>query len=314
MHAKNSSNLELKCAKMHTMHSWDDLKFVLAVASAGNLTKAARSLGVTHSTVSRRLSAFEEELGSRLFERLPDGFVPTAAGEEAVQAARRMEEEMLALDTRITARDAGLEGPLRVTAAQLLFQVQVAEIMQQFAESHPRIELEMIAANEKLSLHRREADIAVRVTDTPDANLFGRLATGQNRCFYMSRELARHTREVMAVSDENVPLPCVSFKWWGTGVPKQIRARYPAAYVSLVTDDMIAKMAAIKAGMGVGRLPCFLGDPDPDLIRVPGFEPARYLDIWVLTHPDLKNVARIRTFLRFAADAFKERSGLYLGN
>lgn len=299
---------------MHTMQSWDDLKFVLAVAKAGSLTKAARILGVTHSTVSRRLSAFEEGLGARLFERLPDGFVPTAAGEEAVQAARRMEAEMLALDTRITARDAGLEGPLRVTAAQLLFQVQLAEIMQQFAERHPRIELEMIAANEKLSLHRREADIAVRVTDSPDENLFGRLATGQNRCFYMSKELARRTREVMAVSDENVPLACVSFKWWGRGVPKEIRARYPAAYMSLVTDDMIAMLAAVRAGMGIGRLPCFLGDPDPELMRVPGFEPSRYLDIWVLTHPDLKNVARIRTFLRFAADAFKDRSGLYLGN
>ena len=76
---------------------------------------------------------------------------------------------------------------------------------------------------------------------------------------------------------------------------------------------MIAMVSAVRAGMGVGRLPCFLGDPDPDLVRVPGLEPTRYLDIWVLTHPDLKNVARIRAFLRFAADAFKARSSLYLG-
>ena len=295
------------------LDNWDDLKFVLAVSAAGNLTKAAQNLRVTHSTVSRRLSALEDRMGTRLFERLPDGFTPTAAGEEAVAAARRMEAEVLALDTRITAQDAELEGPLRVTAAQLLFQVQLAEIMQNFAERHPRIELEMIAANEKLSLHRREADIAVRVTDAPDDNLFGRLATGQRRCFYMSKDFARRTREVMEISNDNVPLACVTFKWWGRGVPKEIRARYPAAYVSLVTDDMIAKVAAVKAGMGLGRLPCFLGDPDPDLVRVPGLEPSRYLDIWVLTHPDLKNVARIRTFLRFAADAYKDRSDLYLG-
>ncbi|WP_297589342.1 LysR family transcriptional regulator [Roseibium sp.] len=289
------------------------MKFVLAIAKAGGLASAARTLGVTHSTVSRRLSGLEKRMGTRLFERMPEGFVPTASGEEAVKAAKRMEAEVLDLDTRITAQDAELEGPLRVTAAQLLFQVQVAEIMQQFAERHPRIELEMIAANEVLSLQRREADIAIRVTDNPDENLFGRVATGQNRAYYMSRDFARKYRDVLEVSHDATPLSCVTFKWWGQGVPKEIRSRYPGAYISLVADDMIALMAAVKAGMGVGRLPCFLGDPDPDLVRVPGIEPSRYFDIWILTHPDLKNVARIRTFLRFAAEAFKTKSGLYLG-
>ncbi|MFN3249870.1 LysR family transcriptional regulator [Roseibium album] len=295
------------------MDNWDDLKFVLAIATAGNVTRAAKRLGVTHSTVSRRLSALEESMATRLFERLPEGFVPTAAGEQAVAAARRVEAEVLTLDTRITAQDTELEGPLRITAAQLLFQVQLAEIMQQFSERHPRIELQMIAANEKLSLHRREADIAVRVTDNPGETLFGRLATGQNRCYYMSRNFARKYRETMETGHASIPLPCVTFKWWGQGVPKEVRTRYTSAFISLVADDMIALLAAVKAGIGVGRLPCFLGDPDPDLVRIPGMEPSRYLDIWVLTHPDLKNVARIRTFLRFAADAFKARSGLYLG-
>ncbi|WP_029066291.1 LysR family transcriptional regulator [Labrenzia sp. DG1229] len=295
------------------MDNWDDLKFVLAIATAGNVTRAAKRLGVTHSTVSRRLSALEENMATRLFERLPEGFVPTAAGEQAVATARRVEAEVLTLDTRITAQDTELEGPLRITAAQLLFQVQLAEIMQQFSERHPRIELQMIAANEKLSLHRREADIAVRVTDNPGETLFGRLATGQNRCYYMSRNFARKYRETMETGHASIPLPCVTFKWWGQGVPKEVRTRYTSAFISLVADDMIALLAAVKAGIGVGRLPCFLGDPDPDLVRIPGMEPSRYLDIWVLTHPDLKNVARIRTFLRYAADAFKARSGLYLG-
>lgn len=295
------------------MDNWDDLKFVLAIAKAGNVTRAARVLGVTHSTVSRRLSALEESVGTRLFDRLPDGFTPTQAGEEAVAAARRVEAEIVALDTRITAKDTELEGPLRVTAAQLLFQVQLAEIMQQFAERHPGIELQMVTANEILSLHRREADIAVRVTNTPDENLFGRLATGQNRAYYVSKEYARKVGEIATVGLDKAPVACVNFKWWGKGVPKEVLSRYPQAYVSLIADDMIAMVAAIRAGMGIGRLPCFLGDPDPDLMRVPGFEPSRYFDIWILTHPDLKNVARIRAFLGFAADAFREKSSLYLG-
>ncbi|MEM5583820.1 LysR family transcriptional regulator [Roseibium sp. AS2] len=295
------------------MDNWDDLKFVLAIAKAGNVTRAARTLSVTHSTVSRRLSALEDRLGTRLFDRLPDGFRPTAAGDLAVLAATRMAAELVDLDTRMTARDADLEGPLRVTAAQLIYQVQLADIVARFKEQHPQIDVTMNAANEILSLHRREADIAVRVTDKPDETLFGRRATGQNRCFYVSREFARRHGDALVETATSRRVPFVAFKWWGNKVPKELRARFPNGEVATVTDDMVTKHAAVRAAMGIGRLPCFLGDMDPDLIRLPGVEPSRYFDIWILTHPDLRNVARIRAFLRFAADAYKARSGLYLG-
>ncbi len=301
------------CKYAQAMDNWDDLKFVLAVSNAGSLAKAARSLGVTHSTVSRRLSALEERMGTRLFDRLPEGFTATSAGQEAVAAARRVEAEVLALDTRILAQDAGLEGPLRVTAAQLIFQAQLAEIVARFKERHPRIDVTMNAANEVLSLHRREADIAVRVTDKPDESLFGRLATGQNRCFYVSRDYLRQNLDALNESVSAKPVKFVAFKWWGANPPKAIRERFPNAEVSTVTDDMIAMYAAIRAGMGIGRLPCFLGDSHAELVRLPGAEPVRYFDIWILTHPDLKNVARIRSFMKFAADAFKANSSFYLG-
>ena len=206
-----------------------------------------------------------------------------------MEAARRMEMEVVSLDTRITARDAELEGPLRVTAAQLIFQAQLAEIVARFKDRHPQIDVTMNAANEILSLHRREADIAVRVTDKPDESLFGRLATGQSRCFYVSRDFARTYQEACRDSLTTAKVPFVAFKWWGDRVPKELRERYPHGEVATVTDDMITMHAAVRAGMGIGRLPCFLGDPDPDLMRLPGVEPTRYFDIWILTHPDLKN-------------------------
>jgi DNA-binding transcriptional LysR family regulator len=295
------------------MEKWDDLKFVLAIATSGNLSAASRRLGVNHSTVSRRLSALEQSIGTRLFERLPDGLMPTPAGTEAIESARRVEAELHALDTRITAQDSELEGPLRVTAAQLIFQAGLAGIMARFAERHPRIDLSMNAANEILSLTRREADVAIRVTDRPDEGLFGRLATGQNRSFYASKGFLRAHADALGNSEDMAELACVTFKWWGKNPPREIRARFPNAYTSVVCDDMIALHSAVRAGMGIGRMPCFLGDPDTDLERVPGFELSRYFDIWVLTHPDLKNVERIRRFMRFAADEFKAGSALFLG-
>jgi DNA-binding transcriptional LysR family regulator len=301
------------CNNAQAMNDWDDLKFVLAVARAGGLSGAARSLGVNHSTVSRRLSALEAKLGTRLFERMPEGFVPTAAGSEAAESARRIETELLSLDTRITAQDAELEGPLRITGAQLLFQAQLADIVARFCERHPLIEVELIAANEILSLQRREADVAVRVTDKPDETLFGRLASGQNRGFYASKAFLRAHEEVLSKSSDPFRIPCTAFKWWGRTPPKEIRARFENAYTSVVCDDMIALQAAVRAGLGVGRMPCFVGDRDPELGRVPGFPLTRYFDIWILTHPDLKHVERIRRFMRFAADEFKANAGLYLG-
>lgn len=298
---------------MHGMEKWDDLKFVLAIAKAGSITKAAGLLKVTHSTVSRRLASLEDELGTRLFERIPDGFVPTAAGQEALETAGRVEKELLALDTSITAQDAGLEGPLRITAPQLIFQAQLSEIMKAFAVRHPRIQLEMIAANEVLSLHRREADVAVRVTNKPDDTLFGRMATRQKRTFYISRDYARQFGDALAASPSDVSIGCLVFKWASGRVPKRILARFPNAYVSVRADDMIAAHSAARAGLGIVNMPCFMGDPDPDLIRVPGLDPEHYLDLWLLTHPDLKNVARIRTFMRFAAEAFAQKSSFYAG-
>ncbi len=298
---------------MHSMEKWDDLKFVLAIAKAGSITKAAGLLKVTHSTVSRRLASLEDELGTRLFERIPDGFMPTAAGQEALETGARVEKELLALDTSITAQDAGLEGPLRITAPQLMFQVQLSEIMKAFAERHPRIQMEMIAANEVLSLHRREADVAVRVTNKPDETLFGRMATRQKRTYYISKDYARRFGDALTASPSDISIGCLVFKWASQRVPKRIRARYPNAHVSVLADDMIAAHAAAKAGLGIVNMPCFMGDPDPDLMRVPGLEPEYYLDIWLLTHPDLKNVARIRTFMRFAAEAFAQKGSLYTG-
>lgn len=147
----------------------------------------------------------------------------------------------------------------------------------------------------------------------PGEGLFGRQVARQRRTFYASRDFVRQHADALAHSAADVPLGCIVFKWADRAVPDQIAARYPNAFVSVVADDMIAAQAAARAGLGLCQMPCFMGDSDPDLERVPGMEPSRYYDIWLLTLPDLKNVAKIRAFMRFAAEAFKEKSSLYLG-
>lgn len=295
------------------MDGWDDLRFILAVGRAGGLSPAARVLGVNHTTVSRRIAAFEARLGARLFERLPSGFEPTAAGRQAIESAERVERELFGLARQIEASDAGLSGPLNITAPQMIIQVQLAEIVSRFCAANPGIDVSLVAANEILNLHRREADIAIRVSNTPEASLFGRVAARQNRCFYASQAYLRAMDPVFRARRHEAPVAAVCFTWSGDGPPPEVQERFPNARVSVRSDDMYAVHAAVQQGMGVGRLPCFLGDADPGLGRVPGFAPTPYLDIWVLTHPDLKRVEKVRRFMAFAAEAFAERAALYLG-
>ncbi len=296
------------------MEDWDDYKFILAVGRHGGLSAAARSLGVNHSTVSRRISSVETQLGVRLFDRLNNGFTATTEGQQAIEAASSMEEELHTLNRQIASKDKQLAGPLRITTPQLIFQSSVSKIVSKFSKTYPNIDITVSAANENLNLSQREADIAIRVGNAPDPNLFGRRVTKQNRGYFVSKDYLSKIIGDGNVSPNPANVRSVNFLWWGDKVPKDILIRYPNATVGIKLDDMIAVHSAVKEGLGIGRMPCFLGDTDASLARVPGLPISPYWDIWILTHPDLQNNERIRTFMRFAALEFRKNETLYLGN
>ena len=154
--------------------NWDDLRFFLAVARAGTLSGAARSLGVTHSTVFRRLGTFEERLGVRLFERLPDGYALTGAGEAMQETAIRIDEEIIALSRQVTGQDQRLSGLIRITAIDMLATGLLPRHLAAFHAAQPGIELEVIVSDTPLDLTRREADVALRIGNTPQETLVGR--------------------------------------------------------------------------------------------------------------------------------------------
>ena len=117
--------------------NWDDLRLFLAVARAGTLSGAAREIGVNHSTVFRRIGAFEDTLGVRLFDRLPNGYALTAAGEEMHESALRVEEEIAALDRRVTGQDLRLSGMVRITTVDMLAQGLLPRHLLAFRRAYP---------------------------------------------------------------------------------------------------------------------------------------------------------------------------------
>ena len=288
------------------MENWDDLKYVLMVQRHGGLSGAARALNVNHSTVSRRLSALEETMGVRLFDRLPGGLKATVHGEHCVEIAQEIERHVLDLNLSIAAKDARLAGPLKVSSPQLIVQMHLAEICGKFCELYPQIDLTMIATSDAVNLHRREADVSVRAVTEPEDSLWGRKALSQNCAYYGARNYLE-TRE------ETDGLKCLNFMWHGDDPAPEILKAYPKSRVVSKFDDMVAVVGAVQAGVGIARMPCFIGDATPNLMRVPHIDLAPYLDIWVLTHPDLRKVPRIQTFMRFVHQELKAREPVFLG-
>lgn len=290
------------------MIDWSDLRFVLETVRHGGLSGGARALGVNHATVARRIQAAEQASGAVLFDRLPGGYAPTAAGLEAAKAAESMEAASAELDLAIAARDQRLSGPLTLTAPQLIVERVLAPVLAEFCAAHPDIELRLFASNETLNLSQREADVAIRISDTPAETLVGSRVAEQRAAIYVSHAYA----ERLSVSPRP-RLDWIRFAHW-PGVPTDLSDAWPDRRIALTVDDMVAAIGAVRAGIGATRMPCFVGETDPALTRLPDVRLFAYPSVWVLTHRDLQRVRRIETFMSFAGTRLRQLRPLFAGD
>lgn len=284
---------------MQIMQNWDDMRIALEVVRQGKISAAASVLGINHTTVSRRISELEKAMGVRLFDRLHGGFKATQAGHDLARAAQNMEAERMALDLRLGGLDRVLKGKIVVTASQLLVQTHLNAMFAEFVDLHPEIELLVLASNDLLNLNRREADVAIRINNEPPETLIGQRLCTQRTGIFATKEYAEQVRV-----DPAAVVNWVGFKWWA-GVPKASLAQYPNPRIKITYDDMVAVFAAVKQGIGLGRMPLFLGHSDPVLTRLTEIASQPYIDIWLLSHRDLKEVKRLRIFKAFIASRFR---------
>ena len=266
------------------------------------LASAAEKMGVDLSTVFRRLNALETRLQVRLFDRSPRGYQLTSAGERAASAAERVETELLALDREISGRDQQLSGVVRVTASETFSYAVLPPLFAQFHALHPRIRLVLSIDNRVMDLSRREADVALRVRRPADADLFGRKLTDVAWAFFGSRAtppLRKDGRKYVfskhAVIGWDEPARIVAGDWIATNVPPE-RINYRS-------NSLVNQLMAARTGLGIALLPCYLGDRDDGVRRVSGVLPDLSSELWIVTHEDLKNTARIRAFLTVIGDA-----------
>ena len=295
---------------------WDDLRFYLAILRAGSLPGAADRLGVTASTVYRRLDSLERALDVRLIERGGRGLALTPAGEELQQAAEAMDETAARTINSLAGRDLEPAGSVRITAPDDLAEAVVMPILKEFLERHPRISVELVTDNRFLNLTRREADIAVRPTRQPPETLLGRrVAPVRSAIFAPAADRAMVSG---AASSKDSDLKSRPWLAWEEGLGPEAHARWliaevPAQQIRLRVNSMSVLQEAAAQGLGLAILPCHLGDPDPRLVRL---EPPRACwdsELRVLTHPGLRSVARIRLLIDSLYQALSRQAGLFAG-
>ena len=289
--------------------AWDDLRLVKAIAEVRNLPAAATWIGVNHSTAFRRLKQIEETLGLALFEKHRSGYTLTAAGEEIAALAARVDEDVAAVTRKLAGQDVAPSGELRIATNDSLLTDLLTPLFAAFRERYPDVRLDILISNQALNLAKRDADVAIRATDNPPENLIGRRAARIAWALY---------GQVGDFPDGIPAEPAIlKVKNWvsigeqlgGLKVVKWIVANIPPEHVAYKVNTVLGLAEAVEAGVGIGYLPCFIGDARPTLMRLASPEPEFGSDLWLLTHPDLRHSARVRVFLDFlAAQIAKRRS------
>jgi DNA-binding transcriptional LysR family regulator len=291
--------------------SWDHVRFFLAVVREGSLAGAGRVLGVEHSTVQRRIRELEQQLDAAIFVRTPRGYALSPLGEELLEPAEAAEAEMLRLGRVAYGADQLLRGGIRVTAMSHFADLLNTQVLASFVTAHPEIHFELRVGEELLSLTDCEADVALRpgVNKPSDPDAIARricslamapyaapsYLSGRPRPRRMD-DLGEH--RLLVVSSP--PFPFVV----------QVKERFNDNIV-LETDHMDTLVSAVRAGMGVGFLPCFRGDVDASLDRL--WEPELPAELWLLYHADLRRNARVRAFVDHALERLEGLTDLLEG-
>ena len=287
--------------------NWDQLKLFLAVARQGNLEGAAEQLGVHHSTVYRRLNAFEDELDARLFDRVPSGYALTVEGHELQRIAEVVEDQVLEIERKIRGSARRLAGEIRVTCTGSMLDA-LMPAFRAFRQAYPGILLHLLVDERIYSLARMEADVAIRPGTPPeepdvrirrltslDGAVFGTRAYVDRFGRPESIEDLAHHRVILA--DESIA---------SIGSERWIRGHAADAEVVMRCNNLTGHMAAVRAGLGLAALPCLLVEGDDEVLQLTPTVSEMGGSLWLVLHGDLRETARMRAFLDFLAEWLRD--------
>lgn len=285
--------------------NWDNWRFFLAAHRAGTLSGAADALGVTHATVGRRLSALEETLDTKLFERLPAGLELTEAGRNVLEKAASFEEQVCGLQRAVTRAEARPAGTVRLGASGAIRNFFLTHFLADFRQTYPDIHLDIVETTRFTSLPRGEAEVALRLTSSQASP--GRPSVVVRRVGRVAWKLYGHPDLVerlglAAPLEDLAGLPFVAFNDQAPGRPDKawFDAQRTSPEIVFSSNSVLANAHAINRGLGVGPLLNFIGDhyglralTDKNLFS---------MDVWVASHSEIRNTPRVAAVFDFLVD------------
>ena len=280
------------------MIDWNDLPYFLSVAKAGSLLGAAKELGVNHSTVFRRINALEGKLGTRLFDRLAEGYKLTDIGQIVLQHAETAENCIHSLERAVAGKDFELSGEIRITAPLNFSEYVLAPCIAKFRQLHPGISVNIIVSSALYDLSRRDADIAIRTTNNPPDYLVGRHVADLVWSVYANKayikkcgrpDSTEQLSEFNLIGADESLLMIEAYKW--------LMQNFSNENFCCSASDVKTISTLCTQGVGLALLPtnyfC------PSLVKLFDVEPQFKDGVWILTHPDLRHVVRIKEFSKF---------------
>jgi len=289
--------------------NWDDLKIVLFVSEKGSASGAARSLGVNHATVVRRIKSLEETLGVRIFDHSSSGYRITNDGRQFVEAARAMSDAVLDLQRKVTGSKSDLQGPVRLTTTDGLFPL-VTDDLKRLHELYPGIDLDLVITNQQISLKDLDADLAIRTSLAKPEGLVSERVSSVNFAIYASTPHTPLDSSEMTVGQRWIGLsPPLSLSAPGRWLEEQV----PRDAFVMRCNSFLQVRSLVEHGLGVGILPCFLGDTAETLQRVRG-QPFNFTNhIWIVSHKDVLRAPRIKACFDFFLDAMRRKQPVLSG-
>ena len=299
------------------MLDWDRVRIFRAVAKAGSFTRAAETLGMSQSAISRQMSALEDDLGTALFHRHARGLVLTEQGEILLETANGIAAKMAAAETRLNDTKDRPTGHLRINTTVGLGTVWLTTHLKEFLDRYPEITVSLLVMDKELDLAMREADVAIRLTPPQQPDLIQRrLLTAHTHLYaapqYLESapaldrpdDLDRH--RLVAYGTEATPPPVPSLNWVLVA-GRDRDDRRPPRRATLQVNNVYGMLRATERGVGVASLPDYLGTPSQRLVRVlPDLEGPTF-DAYFVYPEGMRASKRVAVFRDFLVKKLAEQ-------
>ncbi len=292
--------------------NWDDVRIFLAVARAGQILGAARRLELNHATVSRRIAALEQSLGTKLFRRHTAGSELTPNGERFLNVAERMEADMIAARSDLAGEGEAVSGTVRIGAPDGFGVAYLAPRLGVLTAEHTGLSVQLVPVPRSFSLSRREADIAITVERPSEGRLVAAKLVDYSLGLYASRvyvqqhglptspaELSRH--QLIGYVGDLVASPSLDYA-------PEFSPDWPARFS---ISSALGQVEAVRSGAGIGILHTFIARGLPELVPVTAAPPIRRA-YWLVYHESVRPLRRIQAVAGFIARQVEKDRALFV--